>query len=69
MYAYLDRSFAHCDLLAGPPSIPRPGATQVIGGWSLVANVSHRYDSLPPAGIKKTDVLFFTGLQYGWGPK
>lgn len=43
--------------------------TQIIGGWSLVANFAHRYDSQAPSGVKKTDTLFFTGLQYGFGPK
>ena len=43
--------------------------TAIVGGWNLTASVGHRYDSNPPANIKKGDLIIFTGLQYGWGPK
>lgn len=43
--------------------------TAIVGGWNLTATLGHRYDSNPPAGVKKSDLLLFTGLQYGWGPK
>ncbi len=41
---------------------------QVIGGWNLTLTVGSRYDSDPAPGKKKTDTVFFTGLQYVWGP-
>lgn len=41
---------------------------QVIGGWNLTLTVSSRYDSEPAPGKKKNDTVFFTGLQYVWGP-
>lgn len=42
---------------------------KLLGEWNLVVNVSHRYDSAPPGDARKSDVVFFTGIQYGWGPR
>lgn len=36
--------------------------------WNLTVNLSARYQSNPPPGVKKNDTLLFTGLQYSWGP-
>ena len=41
---------------------------QVVGGWNLLVTLGSRYDSEPAPGKKKSDTVFFTGLQYGWGP-
>ena len=42
--------------------------TAVAGGWSLTVSLADRFDSNPPTGVKKNDILLFTGLQYGFGP-
>jgi putative salt-induced outer membrane protein len=44
-------------------------AAAIVAGWSLTVNVTDRYDSNPPPGVKKNDLLVFTGLQYAWGAK
>lgn len=43
--------------------------TQIIGGWSLNVTLTDRYQKQTAPGKKKNDVVLFTGLQYGWGPK
>ena len=43
-------------------------ATRIMGGLSLVVNLSDRYDSTATSPVKKNDLLIFTGLQYGFGP-
>ena len=43
--------------------------TSLVDHWNLTVNLSARYQSNPPLGVQKSDTLFFTGLQYSWGPK
>jgi len=38
-------------------------------GWSVTITLNDRYQSNPLPGVKKNDLLFVTGLQYGFGPK
>lgn len=41
----------------------------LIARWNLTLNVSTRYQSNPPLGVRKNDTLVFAGLQYRWGPQ
>jgi putative salt-induced outer membrane protein YdiY len=41
----------------------------IAGGWNLQATLGVRYNSLAPAGTKKTESLFLVGLGYSFGPK
>jgi putative salt-induced outer membrane protein len=43
-------------------------AFKVNSRWNVTMNLNTRYQSNPPLGVEKQDVLFVTGLQYVFNP-
>ena len=41
---------------------------KVTSRWNATMTINNRYQSNPPPGVKKNDLLFVTGLQYSFKP-